>query len=78
MTGPATCESCGFWQRSNAVDGEAMDGGECRRRAPVPAALPCCENEDAGPPVFAAWPVTFEGDWCGESAGAPADAGQKG
>jgi hypothetical protein len=50
------CKLCRFFM---LLEG---DVGECRRRAPVPRALP---REPVGP-LIAEWPIVCYDDWCGE------------
>lgn len=59
----SSCKACAFWHSLDmATTGVENDGGECRRRAPSPAAQP--EDDYTSP--YAAWPITFAEEWCGE------------
>ena len=50
----ATCKTCHFWQR---IEGETS--GECRCDRPA-VLIDATEDQ-----VFAIWPQTEEGEWCG-------------
>ena len=57
------CENCRFWSAQTGRD----SFGWCRRRAPVTAAIKVeADGPDSDDDRYAAWPLTYEADWCGE------------
>jgi hypothetical protein len=52
------CERCRFWERH--VDEKLGDYGFCRRHAPRAVAISKAAEFEAR------WPITHEGEWCGE------------
>jgi hypothetical protein len=63
------CQTCRYWKIQ--VSGGAY--GECRRSPPVIVEAEWLANpEDEERDWLASrWPVTDEGDWCGEFGGKP-------
>jgi hypothetical protein len=57
----ANCGGCRYWAKKAGEKAR----GECRRRAPAPANADDA-NEEGWPTYGAAWPLTFDDDWCGE------------
>ena len=72
IRGRSACEHCVYWERLELERPfiEAQDEGLCRRQAPI--AIPSRSISDAGEDdggvqgLIAAWPRTFQEDWCGE------------
>lgn len=58
-----TCRTCVFWQE---FEGSPEHDGTCQKNAPEPRA--CLRSRD----TFAAWPITYAGEFCGEHPGFPA------
>lgn len=58
------CKSCRWFNAETRKPGDAIKGGECRRRAPRLAGPGIYAQQDGAP--FAYWPVVSVGHWCGE------------
>lgn len=61
------CENCKFWMPYQGVfDKEPRkDEGYCKRHAPQPRIATLDECDDRGVD-YTWWPVTSDGEWCGE------------
>lgn len=60
------CANCRFW----GVTRGTVEGGDCRRRAPIIIAAHLKNDgdriEDPDSALLAYWPNTGETEWCGE------------
>lgn len=64
------CDNCLFWERKTQAEGLGTEG-YCRRNAPRSFRITKVEYQESthgvfGFPHIAAWPETFEWDWCGQ------------
>jgi hypothetical protein len=62
------CEKCRYWVETGGTDAGLV--GECHRNAPLPALF---DAASAGRIRCAAWPVTADGNWCGQFEERPMD-----
>jgi hypothetical protein len=60
MANQNECGKCQFWLQTGATDDGLV--GECHRKPPSPRLF---EPPAGSKMVFAVWPSTMEGQWCG-------------